>query len=75
MRTVECVVPNCTHLHAEGDAQLVGTLLQHVREKHPDVAMDEQGASSLVDAASYHDVKHSEKKDWLDTAGRLTDPR
>lgn len=68
MRAVECVVPKCTHLHAERDAALVATVLAHVHEAHPDVAFSEQEATSLVEVAGYADLKHSKKKDWLETA-------
>ena len=67
MRAVECVVPNCGHVHAESDSDLVATVLSHVRETHPDMSFGREAAASLVEQASYADLKHSQKGDWLDT--------
>ena len=67
MRAVECVVPNCGHLHAERDSDLVATVLGHVREAHPNESFGEDAAASLVERASYADLKHSKKGDWLDS--------
>ena len=68
MRAVECEMPKCTHLHAPNDELLAGILLRHVQQAHPDLRFREQDATSLVEAASYRDAKHS-KKYWVDTVG------
>jgi hypothetical protein len=61
-------MPKCTHLHAPNDEQLAITLLRHVQGVHPDLRFRVQDATSVVEAASYLDAKHS-KKDWVDTVG------
>ena len=68
MRAVECVVPNCGHLHAERDPDLVATVLPHVREAHPTESFGPKAAESLVERAAYADLKHSKKGDWLDAS-------
>ena len=68
MRAVECVVPNCGHLHAARDRDLVATVLSHVREAHPNESFGAEAAESLVERAGYEDLKHSKKGDWLDSS-------
>ena len=73
MRAVECVVPNCGHLHAERDPDLVATVLRHVREAHPTESFGPKAAESLVERAAYADLKHSKKGDWLEASSGARD--
>ena len=72
MRAVECVVPNCGHVHAERDSDLVATVLRHVREAHPEESFGADAAASLVEQASYADLKHGKKGEWLDSSSAAT---
>jgi predicted small metal-binding protein len=70
MRAVECVVPQCGHIHASNDTNLVEPLLQHVREQHADESFNRQSAWSLIEAEAYDDAEHTgSKKSWGDFAG------
>jgi predicted small metal-binding protein len=48
MRGIECVAPNCAHLHAEDDEQLVQAAMRHAEEVHPDMSLPESAAREFV---------------------------
>ncbi len=72
MRGMECVVPNCGHLHASTDEQLIDAVVRHAREAHPDLTLDTIRARSLVTADAYDDVEHRTRKTgWSEFVGGL----
>ncbi len=75
MRGVDCMVPNCGHLHAARDEQLAQEVLQHVHEAHPEIELDLRAARSLVERDAYEDPEHAGRKrghwnDFADFVGR-----
>lgn len=59
MRGVDCVAPNCAHLHAETDEQLVKEAMRHAKDVHPDMEFKEPAAREFVRAGAYDDVEHA----------------
>lgn len=59
MRGVDCVSPNCAHLHAETDEQLVQDAMRHTKEVHPDMEFPESAAREFVQAGAYDDAEHA----------------
>lgn len=59
MRGVDCVAPNCAHLHAETDEQLVQDAMRHTKEVHPDMEFPESAAREFVQAGAYDDAAHA----------------
>jgi predicted small metal-binding protein len=60
MRGVECAVPNCAHMHAADDEELVQEVKRHAASVHPDMDFPEEQARGLVQAAAYDDTRHAE---------------
>jgi predicted small metal-binding protein len=59
MRGVECVAPNCAHLHAENDEQLVQAAMRHAAEVHPEMPFPESAAHEFVQNGAYDDTEHA----------------
>lgn len=60
MRGVECVAPNCAHLHADNDEQLVQAAMRHAEEVHPeDLPFPESAAREFVQKGAYDDNQHA----------------
>jgi predicted small metal-binding protein len=59
MRGVECAAPNCAHLHAEDDEQLVQVVMRHAEEVHPDMPFPESAAREFVQNGAYDDTQHA----------------
>ena len=59
MRAVDCVAPNCAHLHSESDEELVQEALRHAHEVHPEMDFPEPAAREFVRAAAYDDPEHA----------------
>ncbi len=59
MRGVECVAPNCAHLHAETDEQLVKEAMRHAKDVHPEMEFKEPAAREFVRAGAYDDAEHA----------------
>jgi predicted small metal-binding protein len=59
MRGVDCVAPNCAHLHAESDAELVHVAMRHAQEVHPEMDFPESAAREFVRAGAYDDQEHA----------------
>jgi predicted small metal-binding protein len=59
MRGVECAVPNCAHLHAEDDEQLVQETMRHAQGVHPGMDFPEAAAREFVRANSFDDTQHA----------------
>ena len=59
MRAVDCVAPNCAHLHAESDQELVQEALRHAREVHPEMDFPEPAAWEFVRGRAYDDQHDS----------------
>jgi predicted small metal-binding protein len=59
MRGVDCVAPDCAHLHADNDEQLVKDAMRHAKEVHPELEFNEAAAREFVRAGAYDDAKHS----------------
>lgn len=59
MRGVDCVAPNCAHLHAEGDEELVQEAMRHAQEVHPEMDFPESAAREFVRAGAYDDPEHA----------------
>lgn len=59
MRGVDCVAPNCAHLHGETDEQLVQDAMRHTKEVHPDMEFPESAAREFVQAGAYDDAEHA----------------
>lgn len=62
MRGVDCVAPNCAHLHAESDEELVQEAMRHAEEVHPDMDFPESAAREFVGAGAYDDTEHAAGK-------------
>jgi predicted small metal-binding protein len=60
MRGVECAVPNCAHIHAEDDEQLVHEVMKHAASVHPDMDFPEDTARQFVEAGAYDDTRHAQ---------------
>jgi predicted small metal-binding protein len=58
MRGVDCVAPNCAHLHAESDEELVHEAMRHAQEVHPEMDFPESAAREFVRAGAYDDPQH-----------------
>lgn len=58
MRGVDCVLPNCAHLHAEDDEQLIQVTMRHAEEVHPEDDFPESAAREFVRAGAYDDAEH-----------------
>ena len=61
MRGVECVAPNCAHLHAENDEQLIKAAMRHAKEVHPEMDFPESAAREFVRAGAFDDAKHAQR--------------
>ena len=59
MRGVECVAPNCAHLHAETDEELVQAAMRHAAEVHPEMSFPESAAREFVQKGAYDDTQHT----------------
>ena len=59
MRGVECVAPNCAHLHAETDEELVQAGMRHAAETHPEMPFPESAARDFVQTGAYDDTQHA----------------
>ncbi len=59
MRGVDCVAPNCAHLHAESDEELVREAMRHAHEIHPEMDFPESAAREFVRAGAYDDHAHA----------------
>ena len=59
MRGVECVAPNCAHLHAETDEELVQTAMRHAAEAHPEMPFPGSAAREFVQNGAYDDTQHA----------------
>jgi predicted small metal-binding protein len=59
MRAVDCDVPNCAHLHAEDDDQLVQEAMRHAQEVHPEDEFPESAAREWVQKGVYDDTQHA----------------
>jgi predicted small metal-binding protein len=59
MRGVDCVAPNCAHLHAESDEELVQEAMRHAEEVHPEMDFPESAAREFVRAGAYDDTEHA----------------
>lgn len=59
MRAVDCDVPNCAHLHAEDDDQLVQEAMRHAQEVHPEDKFPESAAREFVQNGAYDDTQHA----------------
>lgn len=58
MRAVECAVPDCAHVHAEDDDQLIEAVVRHAQEEHPGMEFGEEAAREFVRAGAYDDAAH-----------------
>jgi predicted small metal-binding protein len=59
MRGIECAVPNCVHLHAENDEQLVQLAMRHAQEVHAGMDFPESAARDFVRDGAYDDAEHA----------------
>jgi predicted small metal-binding protein len=59
MRGVDCVAPNCEHLHAEDDDQLVQAAMRHAEQAHPGMDFPESAARQFVETSAYDDPQHA----------------
>ncbi len=59
MRAIECVAPNCAHLHARTDELLVSEAMRHAQEVHPGMDFPEPAARDFVRAGAYDDSEHA----------------
>jgi predicted small metal-binding protein len=59
MRGVECAAPNCAHLHAETDEELVQAAIRHAAEVHPEMPFPESTAREFVQKGAYDDTQHA----------------
>ena len=59
MRGIECVAPNCAHLHADDDEQLVQAAMRHAEEVHPDMPFPESAAREFVRNGAFDDTQHA----------------
>ncbi len=69
LRAVECGVPNCQHIHAQNDEDLIRLVLQHSHQDHPQVRFRDEDAASLVETSGYDDRKHSKRKGFVEHIG------
>jgi predicted small metal-binding protein len=60
MRGVECAVPNCAHMHADDDEQLVQEVMKHAASVHPDMDFPEETGRQLVEVGAYDDTRHAQ---------------
>jgi predicted small metal-binding protein len=60
MRAVECVAPNCAHVHAEDDQKLVKEVMKHAATVHPEMDFPETTAQQFVRSAGYDDKQHGQ---------------
>ena len=58
MRGVDCVAPNCAHLHAGNDEALVQEAMRHAQDVHPEMDFPESAAREFVRAGAYDDPEH-----------------
>jgi len=58
MRGVDCAAPNCAHLHAEDDEQLVQVVMRHAEEVHPEDEFPESAAREFVQKGAFDDTQH-----------------
>ncbi len=59
MRGVDCVAPNCAHLHAESDEALLQEAMRHAQDVHPEMDFPESLAREFVRAGAYDDHEHA----------------
>jgi len=59
MRGIECVAPNCAHLHAEDDETLVKEAMRHAAAVHPGMEFPEDAARQFVQSGAYDDAAHA----------------
>jgi hypothetical protein len=59
MRGIECAAPNCAHLHADDDEQLVQAAISHAEEVHPGMDFPESAAREFVQNGAYDDTQHA----------------
>lgn len=59
LRGVDCVAPDCEHLHAEDDEQLVHVAMRHAEEAHPGMDFPESAAREFVETSAYDDSAHA----------------
>jgi len=60
MRGIDCVAPNCAHLHAEDDEELVEEAMRHAASVHPDMDFPGEAARQFVQAGAYNDAAHAQ---------------
>ena len=60
MRGVDCVAPNCAHLHADDDEGLVREAMQHAASAHPEMDFPEDAARQFVQSGAYDDTEHAQ---------------
>jgi predicted small metal-binding protein len=60
MRGIECVAPNCAHLHADNDEKLVQEAMRHAADAHPGMDFQEDAARQFVQSSAYNDEAHAE---------------
>jgi hypothetical protein len=65
LRAVECTVPDCLHIHAPNDEDLIQLVLRHTHQAHPDVRFGEAAAEALIDESAYDDKKHRNRKGFF----------
>jgi predicted small metal-binding protein len=58
MRAVECVAPNCAHVHAADDEKLVREVMKHAVTTHPEMEFPEDAARQFVQSGGYDDTQH-----------------
>lgn len=59
MRGIDCVAPNCEHLHADDDEALVQAAMQHAAQVHPGMDFPESAAREFVQNGAYDDSQHT----------------
>ena len=59
MRGVDCVAPNCEHLHAEDEDRLVQLAMRHAADVHPGMDFPESAAREFVRSGAYDDTQHA----------------
>jgi predicted small metal-binding protein len=60
MRGIECTAPNCAHLHAENDEELVQEAMRHAASVHPGMDFPEDAARQFVQSGAYDDAAHAQ---------------
>ena len=58
MKAVECVAPDCAHVHAADDDKLVKEVMKHAETVHPDMDFPEDAARQFVRSSGYEDTQH-----------------